>query len=167
LFNLHSSGQLGHGGYNDEVAPRELKFEGFVDDPVISVACGDRHTVFVTEKGKVYVCGQNFNGQVCVLIYLIMKLGLGHKSNMDKPTLSELMDRRRIRKAVCGSRHTILISSKGELYTSGWGTFGQLGHGDNIDQLYSKKMELDWQAVSVVTKEHINLALTSTIYTIL
>jgi alpha-tubulin suppressor-like RCC1 family protein len=71
------------------------------------------------------------------------------------------MDRRRIRKAVCGARHTVLISSRGEMYSSGWGIYGQLGHGDNLDALYSKKIESDWAAATVASKEHINLALTS------
>ncbi|KAL0485604.1 ultraviolet-B receptor UVR8 [Acrasis kona] len=147
-FGRNQSGQLGHGGFSDEASPKLLEFEEFSNDPVISVACGDRHTVFVTEGSRVFVCGQNFNGQ----------LGVGHKSNLDRPTNSELMERRRITRAVCGSRHTILISSKGEI---GWGAYGQLGLGDNLDQLYSKKIDVDWKVANVVSKEHINLALTT------
>ena len=31
----------------------------------------------------------------------------------------------------CGSRHTLALSSKGDLYSWGWGKMGQLGHGND------------------------------------
>ncbi|KAB0400936.1 hypothetical protein E2I00_004675, partial [Balaenoptera physalus] len=33
-------------------------------------------------------------------------------------------------KASCGSRHTAVVTRTGELYTWGWGKYGQLGHKD-------------------------------------
>lgn len=38
--------------------------------------------------------------------------------------------------ASCGSRHTAVVTRTGELYTWGWGKYGQLGHGDtqSLDQ---------------------------------
>jgi alpha-tubulin suppressor-like RCC1 family protein len=53
---------LGHGDTEDSITPKELKCQYFENDNIISAACGDRHTVVVTEKGLVYSWGQNFNG---------------------------------------------------------------------------------------------------------
>lgn len=34
-------------------------------------------------------------------------------------------------KASCGSRHTAVVTRTGDLYTWGWGKYGQLGHKDS------------------------------------
>lgn len=98
------SGQLGLGHKDDITEPTLLHFNEFKekDNTVIRVACGDRHTVFVTCKGLVYACGANFNGQ----------LGLGHNSDRDTPTLLKYMQHLRVKKVACGSRHTILMLRK-------------------------------------------------------
>lgn len=41
----------------------------------------------------------------------------------------------------CGWRHTISVSSLGELYTYGWSKYGQLGHGDFEDRLVPHRLE--------------------------
>lgn len=41
----------------------------------------------------------------------------------------------------CGWRHTISVSSSGQLYTYGWSKYGQLGHGDFEDHLVPHKLE--------------------------
>lgn len=41
----------------------------------------------------------------------------------------------------CGWRHTITVSSSGNLYTYGWSKYGQLGHGDYEDHLSPHLLE--------------------------
>lgn len=41
----------------------------------------------------------------------------------------------------CGWRHTIAVSSSGNLYTYGWSKYGQLGHGDFEDHLSPHLLE--------------------------
>lgn len=41
----------------------------------------------------------------------------------------------------CGWRHTVTVSSSGDLYTYGWSKYGQLGHGDFEDHLVPHKLE--------------------------
>ncbi|EFC44108.1 predicted protein [Naegleria gruberi] len=151
-FGRNQNGQLGIGSFEDSPTPKKVVFD-VVDDYIVNVSCGDRHTVFLTHKGRVYVCGANFNYQ----------LGLGHNTNMSKPVLVDQMISRKIRRAVCGARHTVLITGKGKIYTAGLGSFGQLGHGDFADQPYFKKIEdIEWLCSSCSTKEHVNVALSST-----
>ncbi|KAL9257303.1 Ultraviolet-B receptor UVR8-like protein [Drosera capensis] len=41
----------------------------------------------------------------------------------------------------CGWRHTIAVSTSGDLYTYGWSKYGQLGHGDFEDHWVPHKLE--------------------------
>ncbi|KAL2614286.1 hypothetical protein AAZV13_08G001450 [Glycine max] len=41
----------------------------------------------------------------------------------------------------CGWRHTRCVSSSGGLYTTGWGKYGQLGHGNFEDHLVPRKVQ--------------------------
>ena len=143
--------KLGVGTFEDVNVPTKVVFHELVDDNIVFVACGDRHSVFLTSKGRAYVTGANFNYQ----------LGLGHNVNINKPTLIEQLVMKKIRRASCGSRHTVLISAKGRMYSAGFGAFGQLGHGDFEDKQAYKKIENDWFCSSCSSKEHVNVALSS------
>lgn len=51
-------GQLGHKGYKGpSMAPKLVELGGLEDEVVVSVSCGGRHTLFVTEDGEVWSCG--------------------------------------------------------------------------------------------------------------
>ncbi|NXF59541.1 RCCD1 protein, partial [Ciccaba nigrolineata] len=47
------------------------------------------------------------------------------------PALLDLPQEQEVSGVSCGSRHTAVVTRGGELYTWGWGKYGQLGHGDN------------------------------------
>ncbi|KAL9651614.1 hypothetical protein ABK040_001559 [Willaertia magna] len=152
VLGKNQNGQLGLGHNDDVDHPTELKFEPFLEDNVYSVSCGDRHTIFLTKKGKLYSCGSNFNGQ----------LGLGHNSNVNTPKLCDVLSCKKAISVVCGSRHTVLITGKGKLYTVGSNAFGQLGHGDFKDQCYFKKIEnMDWNCIQCSCRENVNVCLSS------
>ncbi|CAM4531031.1 RCC1 domain-containing protein 1 [Lepidochelys kempii] len=46
------------------------------------------------------------------------------------PALLDLPEGSEVSKVSCGSRHTAAVTRTGELYTWGWGKYGQLGHTD-------------------------------------
>lgn len=47
-------GRLGHGDVTDMFVPRPLSlFDGV---PISSIACGDTHTLVLTEAGELYSC---------------------------------------------------------------------------------------------------------------
>ncbi len=75
-----------------------------------SIACGFKHTVFVSESGHVYSMGGNNFGQ----------LGIGGDiPEKNTPTLVESLSEVVIAKIACGNSHTLAISEKGEAYA--WG----------------------------------------------
>ena len=55
-------GRLGHGDCNDVFIPRAIG--ALRGRAVMRVACGDTHTLAVTEAGELYTFGRNSNGQL-------------------------------------------------------------------------------------------------------
>ena len=59
------------------------------------------------------------------------QLGLGDTSDQDEPTYVDALRGVGVRQIACGSGHTVVLSTEGEVYTWGRGDDGRLGHGDN------------------------------------
>jgi Regulator of chromosome condensation (RCC1) repeat len=59
------------------------------------------------------------------------QLGLGDTSDQDEPTYVDSLRGVGVRQIACGSGHTVVLSTEGEVYTWGRGDDGRLGHGDN------------------------------------
>jgi len=132
VWGLNENGQLGLGDREDRTAPATLRPERFGGSPVLMVACGASHTVAVTEMGRVFTFGIGGEGQ----------LGLGDRNDRDAPV--EVEPARfggvRIVHAAAGTRHSGVVTSDGRVYTWGWGTSGQLGHDDIIDELVPREL---------------------------
>jgi alpha-tubulin suppressor-like RCC1 family protein len=79
-----------------------------------SIACGFKHSLFVSESGHVYSMGSNMYGQ----------LGLADPSVKSKntPTLVEasaqMLDQV-VTKVTCGMYHSMALTESGQVYT--WG----------------------------------------------
>uniref|UniRef100_A0A0D3DR68 RCC1-like domain-containing protein n=1 Tax=Brassica oleracea var. oleracea TaxID=109376 RepID=A0A0D3DR68_BRAOL len=116
-----TDGQLGTSKLQDEHLPQLLSLTSL---PSISMlACGGAHVIALTSGGKVFTWGRGNSGQ------------LGHGDNLNtslpKP-LSFFDDDYFISQASAGWSHSAFVSDSGCLFTCGNGSFGQLGHGDNI-----------------------------------
>ena len=112
-------GQLGHFSTSNEFFPR--KVEHLRDIDVASVACGHRHTMFLTGDGEVYSCGEGVDG----------KLGHGDEDTCLYP--KQIKSMHGVTAAACGQHHSAcIIGQSSTLYTFGSGTRGQLGY-DNSD----------------------------------
>ncbi|NXI94958.1 RCCD1 protein, partial [Psophia crepitans] len=57
------------------------------------------------------------------------------------PALLDLPQDLEVSKVGCGSRHTAVVTRSGELYTWGWGKYGQLGHEDNTSSDQPRRVE--------------------------
>lgn len=68
-----NKGQLGHSNKNDLPHPEEIKF--FKDMKVAKIACGDYHTMVLTQAGELYAFGEGIMGQ----------LGTGTKEDCPTP----------------------------------------------------------------------------------
>lgn len=108
-------GELGLGGIEDEhiLIPREVEFQKATE--VIQIACGESHTIVITQSGELYACGNNDFGQ------------LGHDEGRKKLRLVSGLEAFVFKKAACGASHTIAVNEWGQLFSWGCNSEGQLG----------------------------------------
>jgi len=85
---------------------------------------------------------------------------LGIPNDVATPHVVDLLLSKKPRRVYCGARHTAVLTSNGTVYTFGYGLLGQLGHGDNLDSRYPKKLEFPEPIVSLSLKDCITVALT-------
>ena len=92
-------------------------------------ACGNVHTVVVSNDGEVHSFGRNNYGQ----------LGLGHNNNVSLPT--PIPNLPKIVEISCGYRFTICINKEGGLWSFGNNDYGQLGTGNYTSYNIPQKIE--------------------------
>lgn len=114
-------GNLGLGDRNDRLVPEKVSL--VKGDKMIMVACGWRHTISVSSSGGLYTYGWSKYGQ----------LGHGDFEDHLTPHKVEALRDSYISLISGGWRHTMALTSDGNLYGWGWNKFGQVGVGDNID----------------------------------
>ncbi|KAM4749021.1 RCC1 domain-containing protein 1 [Rhinophrynus dorsalis] len=142
-------GQLGHGDLEDTLQPRIVEaLHGVV---MSEIAAGGWHSASISGGGDIYCWGWNESGQLGLpsktLAQECGNLGaVATGGDTDEttdfitiqafPALIDLPQESEASKVSCGSRHTAVVTRSGELYTWGWGKYGQLGHGDthSLDQ---------------------------------
>ncbi|CAF1984272.1 unnamed protein product [Rotaria magnacalcarata] len=91
------------------------------NDPIIHMAAGDRHTIIITESGRVFAFGDNDSGQ----------LGLGHTNRTNEISTVKTLDFTKIDEkvilAACGRESSLLATNHGALYAFGSNNRYQLG----------------------------------------
>lgn len=123
-FGRNSQGQLGLDNTTSVSKPTVVPALEKLN--IISAACGRNHTLFLTETGTVYACGDNRSGQC----------GVG---NLQPQILTPIRINYRgapIVKIGCGAEFSVILDIKGGLHTFGLPEYGQLGH--NTDGKYFK-----------------------------
>ncbi|EPY26574.1 regulator of chromosome condensation [Angomonas deanei] len=118
-WGLGNNGRLGHGNMDDVVEPEAV--EALENEKVVEVACGSFHTVFVTEDGKAFACGDNQAGQC----------GVVGEFDVLTPTQLNVTAGRKVVHASCGRHHTLLVLNTSEIvaYGSGIGLGVGIGYG--------------------------------------
>lgn len=96
------------------------------DGSASAAGCSLRETRPVVTSGNedglaVFMWGRGEDGQ----------LGLGDTSDQDEPTYVDALRGVGVQQIACGSGHTVVLTTEGEVYTWGRGDDGRLGHGDN------------------------------------
>ncbi|XP_074263712.1 PH, RCC1 and FYVE domains-containing protein 1-like [Silene latifolia] len=127
-----SGGRLGHGVGEDVFHPRLV--ESLATSSVDFVACGEFHSCAVTMSGELYTWGDGTHnagllGHGTEVSHWIPKRVVGPLEGLQVASVS------------CGPWHTALITSTGQLFTFGDGTFGVLGHGDRENIPYPREVE--------------------------
>ncbi|XP_016399022.1 RCC1 domain-containing protein 1-like, partial [Sinocyclocheilus rhinocerous] len=143
-----SHGQLGHGALASQEEPQVV--EALWGVPIRAVSAGSWHSASVSAGGDLYMWGWNESGQLGLPSRGLEEEQLRGKSsgNTEKPinedekkeadvfisiqalpALVDVPNVSEISRISCGSRHTAAVTGTGDLYTWGWGHYGQLGHG--------------------------------------
>ncbi|KAJ9685375.1 hypothetical protein PVL29_017414 [Vitis rotundifolia] len=116
-----SGGRLGHGVDSDVSHPKLI--DALKNMNIELVACGEYHSCAVTLSGDLYTWGggsYNFGllGRGNDMSHWVPKRLIGPSEGIHVSSIS------------CGPWHTAVVTSAGQLFTFGDGTFGVLGHGD-------------------------------------
>ncbi|XP_020204704.1 ultraviolet-B receptor UVR8 isoform X1 [Cajanus cajan] len=113
-------GNLGLGDRNDRLLPEKVTVDG---DKITMVACGWRHTICVSSSGGLYTNGWGKYGQ----------LGHGDFEDHLVPRKVQALSDKFISQVSGGWRHSMVLTSSGQLLGWGWNKFGQIGVGNNLD----------------------------------
>lgn len=113
----NSYGQLGISETSEpfERIPRVYTFQ----IQISAVACGESHSLCLSSTGHLYSFGSNQDG----------RLGINDSSLSYSSSPCLIKSLPTINKIVCGSSHSMALSSSGEVFTWGLGRFGNLGTG--------------------------------------
>ncbi|XP_006879568.1 PREDICTED: RCC1 and BTB domain-containing protein 1 isoform X2 [Elephantulus edwardii] len=117
--------QLGNGTTNQGIAPIQVCTNLLIKQ-VIEVACGSHHSMALAADGEVFAWGYNNCGQV------------GSGSTANQPTPRKVTNCLHIKKVVgiaCGQTSSMAVLDNGEVYGWGYNGNGQLGLGNNGNQL--------------------------------
>jgi alpha-tubulin suppressor-like RCC1 family protein len=137
--------QLGLGDNSPEhPTPELIDPEKFSFQKIMSIACGDAHTAFLTEDDNVFMCGHNDN------------LQFGFPSQIKiavKPVfLNQIPPKVIIEQIACGQSHTVFLSCSGQAYTSGSNVRGQLGIGKRSRaEPFTKVVGLEFKEISQIS----------------
>ncbi|OAY82052.1 Ultraviolet-B receptor UVR8 [Ananas comosus] len=127
-----SGGRLGHGVDSDVLHPKLI--DALVNTNIELVACGEYHTCAVTLSGDLYTWGDGtFNFGL-----------LGHEneaSHWVPKRVNGPLEGIHVSSISCGPWHTTVVTSAGQLFTFGDGTFGILGHGDRRSVSIPREVE--------------------------
>ncbi|CAK9184407.1 unnamed protein product [Ilex paraguariensis] len=125
-----SGGRLGHGVDSDVLCPKLI--DALSNTNIELVACGEYHTCAVTLSGDLYTWGDGHFGL----------LGHGNEvSHWVPKRVNGPLEGIHVSSISCGPWHTAVVTSAGQLFTFGDGTFGVLGHGDRRSVAKPREVE--------------------------
>jgi RCC1 and BTB domain-containing protein len=140
-FGCNDDGCIGCGNTTNQLTP--IKIYGFNNEKIVSFACGGGHSLVLTDVGHVYSWGNNTWGQ----------LGRGNTTNQKTPQKILLNNDEIIKSICCGYAHSLLLTTKGDIYAFGWNRFGQIGIGDNNKQLNPVKITVSQKFNEIISSQ--------------
>ncbi|XP_032886766.1 probable E3 ubiquitin-protein ligase HERC4 [Amblyraja radiata] len=139
-WGKNTNGQLGVGeAVGTTHSPQHVT--ALAGIPLAQIAAGGSHTIVMSLSGTVFGWGANHRGQ----------LGLNDVKARYHPTCVKLLECKKVVQVSCGAHHTAVLNKDGLVYTFGAGTYGQLGHNSDRDELKPRLLEgLDGIKVSQI-----------------
>ena len=129
-FGANYFGQLGQGNNEDYNYPHKMDSLPDID----FIECGGDHSICKTLNNDIYVWGSNYKGQ----------LGLGNNTHYESKFFKCTHWPDDIIDIKCGNSHTLVLTSKQEVYSCGSNEYGQIGR-----KLNNQKQNLDDLILSV------------------
>jgi len=125
-FGYNYYGNLGDGTTTDRPSPVLINGGSLSGKSVLSVACGQIHTMVIATDGTLHGFGYNGNGN----------LGDGTTTNRPSPVLINggSLSGKSVSSVACGAHHTMVIATDGTLHGFGANYSGQLGDGTLTNQ---------------------------------
>lgn len=125
-------GRLGHGIEKDFSRPRLVDYLAVTN--IEFVSCGEFHTCALSASGDLYSWGDG--------AHYAGLLGQGNDiSHWIPKRISGPLEDLQVQLVACGTWHSALATSSGNLFTFGEGTFGALGHGDRENVPHPKEVQ--------------------------
>ena len=120
-------GEMGDGATTNRTTPVQTLMNGAMAGKVITrVAAGDFHSLAISSDGLVYAWGNNDVGQ----------LGDGSIVRRTSPvavTMSGALAGKTVKAAAAASKHSVLLSDDGLVFTMGRNSLGELGNNDTAN----------------------------------
>lgn len=130
VWGSSKHGQLGLGSQRlGEKRPVLVK--ALADEALIQIAAGQYHSIALDIKGRVWAWGWGVHGQ----------LGTGSIEDEFLPVRIFKKKSHPVCQIATGYAHTMLLTTKGEVWVFGCSLFGQLGNGDNKKQMVPLKVD--------------------------
>ena len=101
----------------------QFKYQQTAFSNISKISLGGNRSFFQNEKGEIYSCGLNSNGE----------LGLGHSDDTAPVTLIPNLPSDIIQ-FICGFNQTLFLNSEGNVFSVGFNHLGQLGLGHKTNQ---------------------------------
>ena len=99
---------------------------------VVQASCGWLHTAFLLSSGEAYTCGAGSYG----------KLGSGDTALKPEPCRVPFSTPVHVMAISCGQHHTAFVGADRTVWTCGLGLYGQLGHGEALNELTPRCVEM-------------------------
>jgi alpha-tubulin suppressor-like RCC1 family protein len=133
-------GQLGHPNINEmpkdadscPYQPYPRIIETFKSSTMIHIACGKAHSLSIDSGGCLFTWGAGACGQLGVEDIHTLPVDDDGYPYQPVPKLLKSLKGQNIILGVCGDVHTLALNEKGEIFSFGGGSFGQLGLGSII-----------------------------------
>ncbi|XP_054158466.1 RCC1 and BTB domain-containing protein 2-like [Oppia nitens] len=124
-------GQLGLGTFDATHTPKLI--QRLASKRVVTVSCGNRHSLALTTDGELFGWGRNTFGQIGDMTYCWRVF----------PTRVALNEP--VRDISCGKCHSLALTTGGRVYVWGLNDFGQLGRHRDVDVRAGKERALSYR----------------------
>ncbi len=123
--NTHN--QLGRTDATDGALETPQKIDVPRGTRIVQAACGDQHTLLLTDKGEVYSAGDDRWTQLGKDAEPWQRENkVEHVKN--ELTKAELIADLPVKQVSCGAQHSVVLVRDGTLFSFGYNMYGQLGH---------------------------------------